>query len=204
MWVNQLSLSHTSSRFWLCSELVERVDMKRSAWLVAGSLSRRRFCPMAAVNIWKRLLTLLLTLKSIPEYNCNLKMSFVKIDENSDFSYHNLPYGVFSTPDNVSDSSWWLFTCLSPAVWKCVDCKLWRDTFIRIPNVYNLMYATLLSFWHESGSMCREVISYVFLRPFSPDIELVLLLEIRYWTWVWSSHSSMDPPCLRARMCSTR
>ncbi|XP_062327846.1 fumarylacetoacetase isoform X2 [Osmerus eperlanus] len=55
---------------------------------------------MAAVNIWKRLLTLLLTLKSIPEYNCNLKMSFVKVDGNSDFSYHNLPYGVFSTPDN--------------------------------------------------------------------------------------------------------
>uniref|UniRef100_A0A674A2G8 Fumarylacetoacetase n=1 Tax=Salmo trutta TaxID=8032 RepID=A0A674A2G8_SALTR len=27
-------------------------------------------------------------------------MSFVKIDEKSDFSYHNLPYGVFSTPDN--------------------------------------------------------------------------------------------------------
>ncbi|CAB1339048.1 unnamed protein product [Coregonus sp. 'balchen'] len=55
---------------------------------------------MAAVNIWNRLLTLLLTLESIPEYNCNLKMSFVKVDEKSDFSYHNLPYGVFSTPDN--------------------------------------------------------------------------------------------------------
>lgn len=55
---------------------------------------------MAAVNIWKRLLTLLLTLKSFPEYNCNLKMSFIKVDEKSDFSYHNLPYGVFSTPDN--------------------------------------------------------------------------------------------------------
>ncbi|KAM4602723.1 fumarylacetoacetase [Polymixia lowei] len=27
-------------------------------------------------------------------------MSFVKINEKSDFSYHNLPYGVFSTPDN--------------------------------------------------------------------------------------------------------
>uniref|UniRef100_A0A4W5PGQ6 Fumarylacetoacetase n=1 Tax=Hucho hucho TaxID=62062 RepID=A0A4W5PGQ6_9TELE len=27
-------------------------------------------------------------------------MSFVKIDAQSDFSYHNLPYGVFSTPDN--------------------------------------------------------------------------------------------------------
>uniref|UniRef100_A0A8C8ME61 Fumarylacetoacetase n=1 Tax=Oncorhynchus tshawytscha TaxID=74940 RepID=A0A8C8ME61_ONCTS len=27
-------------------------------------------------------------------------MSFVKIDEKSDFSYHNLPYGVFSTPEN--------------------------------------------------------------------------------------------------------
>lgn len=29
-------------------------------------------------------------------------MSFVKVEEKSDFSYHNLPYGVFSTPDNVS------------------------------------------------------------------------------------------------------
>lgn len=57
---------------------------------------------MAAVNIWKKLLTLLFTLESIPEYNCNFKMSFVKIDEKSDFSYHNLPYGVFSTPENVS------------------------------------------------------------------------------------------------------
>ncbi|XP_076143478.1 fumarylacetoacetase [Alosa pseudoharengus] len=55
---------------------------------------------MAAVNIWKRLLALLLTLKSIPEYNCNLKMSFIKVDEESDFSFHNLPYGVFSTVDN--------------------------------------------------------------------------------------------------------
>ncbi|KAL1007488.1 hypothetical protein UPYG_G00087470 [Umbra pygmaea] len=55
---------------------------------------------MAAVNIWKRLLTLLLTLKSISEYNCNLNMSFVKVDEKSDFSYHNLPYGVFSTTAN--------------------------------------------------------------------------------------------------------
>lgn len=61
---------------------------------------------MAAVNIWKRLLALLLTLKSIPEYNCNLKMSFIKVDEESDFSFHNLPYGVFSTADNVSVLKW--------------------------------------------------------------------------------------------------
>uniref|UniRef100_A0A4W4FZI7 Fumarylacetoacetase n=1 Tax=Electrophorus electricus TaxID=8005 RepID=A0A4W4FZI7_ELEEL len=27
-------------------------------------------------------------------------MSYIKVDANSDFSYHNLPYGVFSTPDN--------------------------------------------------------------------------------------------------------
>uniref|UniRef100_A0AAR2KGP5 Fumarylacetoacetase n=1 Tax=Pygocentrus nattereri TaxID=42514 RepID=A0AAR2KGP5_PYGNA len=27
-------------------------------------------------------------------------MSFIKVDESSDFSYHNLPYGVFSTRDN--------------------------------------------------------------------------------------------------------
>lgn len=29
-------------------------------------------------------------------------MSFIKVDPVSDFSFHNLPYGVFSTPDNVS------------------------------------------------------------------------------------------------------
>uniref|UniRef100_A0A674A4C7 Fumarylacetoacetase n=1 Tax=Salmo trutta TaxID=8032 RepID=A0A674A4C7_SALTR len=33
-------------------------------------------------------------------------MSFVKIDEKSDFSYHNLPYGVFSTPDNLNRFSY--------------------------------------------------------------------------------------------------
>ncbi|XP_074523088.1 fumarylacetoacetase [Halichoeres trimaculatus] len=27
-------------------------------------------------------------------------MSFIKVDPESDFSFHNLPYGVFSTPDN--------------------------------------------------------------------------------------------------------
>ncbi|XP_029903451.1 fumarylacetoacetase [Myripristis murdjan] len=27
-------------------------------------------------------------------------MSFIKVDAKSDFSFHNLPYGVFSTPDN--------------------------------------------------------------------------------------------------------
>ncbi|KAJ8247610.1 hypothetical protein GJAV_G00248270 [Gymnothorax javanicus] len=52
------------------------------------------------VCIWKRLLAILLALKTIPELNCNLKMSFIKVDERSDFSFHNLPYGVFSTPDN--------------------------------------------------------------------------------------------------------
>uniref|UniRef100_A0A672PBK0 Fumarylacetoacetase n=1 Tax=Sinocyclocheilus grahami TaxID=75366 RepID=A0A672PBK0_SINGR len=55
---------------------------------------------MSQVNIWKRLLALLVTLRSISEYDCNFKMSFVKVEEKSDFSYHNLPYGVFSTPDN--------------------------------------------------------------------------------------------------------
>ncbi|XP_056134822.1 fumarylacetoacetase [Lampris incognitus] len=54
---------------------------------------------MASVNIWKRLLALLL-LGSATEHNCTSTMSFVKVDEKSDFSYHNLPYGVFSTPDN--------------------------------------------------------------------------------------------------------
>ncbi|XP_067349839.1 fumarylacetoacetase isoform X3 [Channa argus] len=27
-------------------------------------------------------------------------MSFIKVDETSDFSFHNLPYGIFSTPDD--------------------------------------------------------------------------------------------------------
>uniref|UniRef100_A0A8C9XIR6 Fumarylacetoacetase n=1 Tax=Sander lucioperca TaxID=283035 RepID=A0A8C9XIR6_SANLU len=27
-------------------------------------------------------------------------MSFIKVDASSDFSFHNLPYGIFSTPDN--------------------------------------------------------------------------------------------------------
>lgn len=57
---------------------------------------------MAAGNIWKALLTLLLTLKSARELNCKFQMSFIKIDKNSDFSFYNLPYGVFSTTDNVS------------------------------------------------------------------------------------------------------
>ncbi|XP_016369465.1 fumarylacetoacetase-like [Sinocyclocheilus rhinocerous] len=55
---------------------------------------------MSQVNIWMRLLALLFILRSISEYDCNFKMSFVKVEEKSDFSYHNLPYGVFSTPDN--------------------------------------------------------------------------------------------------------
>lgn len=58
---------------------------------------------MAAGNIWKALLTLLLTLKSVREFNCRSNMSFIKVDKTSDFSFHNLPYGVFSTPDNVSE-----------------------------------------------------------------------------------------------------
>lgn len=57
---------------------------------------------MSQLGIWKKLLALLFTLRSISEYHCNFKMSFVKVEEKSDFSYHNLPYGVFSTPDNVS------------------------------------------------------------------------------------------------------
>ncbi|XP_041796685.1 fumarylacetoacetase [Chelmon rostratus] len=28
-------------------------------------------------------------------------MSFIKVDATSDFSFHNLPYGIFSTPDNT-------------------------------------------------------------------------------------------------------
>uniref|UniRef100_A0AAY4ECH9 Fumarylacetoacetase n=1 Tax=Denticeps clupeoides TaxID=299321 RepID=A0AAY4ECH9_9TELE len=46
------------------------------------------------------LLVLLLSLKTVPERRCNVDMSFVKIEEDSDFSMHNLPFGVFSTRDN--------------------------------------------------------------------------------------------------------
>ncbi|XP_066557603.1 fumarylacetoacetase isoform X2 [Amia ocellicauda] len=56
---------------------------------------------MAAVtHICKSLLFVLLTLRIIPQQHCNYKMSFIKVDETCDFSIHNLPYGVFSTPDN--------------------------------------------------------------------------------------------------------
>ncbi|XP_067257148.1 fumarylacetoacetase-like isoform X2 [Chanodichthys erythropterus] len=55
---------------------------------------------MSRLGIWKELLALLFTLRSVSEYHCNFTMSFVKVEEKSDFSYHNLPYGVFSTPDN--------------------------------------------------------------------------------------------------------
>nr|XP_006628683.1 PREDICTED: fumarylacetoacetase isoform X1 [Lepisosteus oculatus] len=56
---------------------------------------------MAAVtNIWEKLLIVLLTLRTLPLRHLNYTMSFIKVDEKSDFSFHNLPYGVFSTPDN--------------------------------------------------------------------------------------------------------
>jgi hypothetical protein len=32
-------------------------------------------------------------------------MSFLQIDPNSDFSYQNLPFGIFSTSQNVSLST---------------------------------------------------------------------------------------------------
>ena len=59
---------------------------------------------MAGVeNIWKALaLLLLVSWRSVPELNCCFEMSFIKVEEGSDFSYHNLPYGVFSTHDHVS------------------------------------------------------------------------------------------------------
>ncbi|KAG7252325.1 hypothetical protein CRUP_034306 [Coryphaenoides rupestris] len=55
----------------------------------------------SVVHIWKWLLALcLLVLDGVPEHHCCLKMSFVKVDPQSDFSYYNLPYGVFSTAQN--------------------------------------------------------------------------------------------------------
>lgn len=56
-------------------------------------------------NIWKglgSLLLLLVALRSAPESDSDFEMSFIKVSEESDFSYHNLPYGVFSTHNNVS------------------------------------------------------------------------------------------------------
>lgn len=33
--------------------------------------------------------------------SCKRKMSFIKVNTTSHFSYNNLPYGIFSTADNV-------------------------------------------------------------------------------------------------------
>lgn len=33
-----------------------------------------------------------------------IQMSFIPVDPNSDFSYENLPYGIFSTDDNVTET----------------------------------------------------------------------------------------------------
>ncbi|XP_056267993.1 fumarylacetoacetase isoform X1 [Pseudoliparis swirei] len=53
-------------------------------------------------NIWKCLLLLLIYSHSVVERNTTAKekMSFLKVDASSDFSFHNLPYGIFSTPDH--------------------------------------------------------------------------------------------------------
>ncbi|KAK1160785.1 fumarylacetoacetase-like [Acipenser oxyrinchus oxyrinchus] len=56
---------------------------------------------MAAVtNIWEWLVLMRLLLKILPVRYCCYNMSFIKVEENSDFPIHNLPYGIFSTPDN--------------------------------------------------------------------------------------------------------
>ncbi|MGH0162272.1 UNVERIFIED_CONTAM: hypothetical protein FKN15_042615 [Acipenser sinensis] len=56
---------------------------------------------MAAVtNIWEWLVLVLLLLKILHVRYCCYNMSFIKVEENSDFPIHNLPYGIFSTPDN--------------------------------------------------------------------------------------------------------
>lgn len=64
--------------------------------------SRSWACLMS--NIWKCLLLLLIYSHSVVERNTTAKekMSFLKVDASSDFSFHNLPYGIFSTPDHVS------------------------------------------------------------------------------------------------------
>ncbi len=96
--VGRFLLSHERTwRTW------RREDRRRRLWLARRFDARREAVTlMSPVNIWKRLLALLFTLRSISEHDCSFKMSFVKVEEKSDFSYHNLPYGVFSTPDNVS------------------------------------------------------------------------------------------------------
>lgn len=50
------------------------------------------------------------------------KMSFIKVDATSDFSYHNLPYGIFSTLDNVSA------VCLFPLGLQRGKTALFTDT----------------------------------------------------------------------------
>ena len=37
----------------------------------------------------------------LPLYQYSSTMSFLEVAEDSDFSYQNLPYGIFSTPSNV-------------------------------------------------------------------------------------------------------
>ncbi|XP_028678497.2 fumarylacetoacetase [Erpetoichthys calabaricus] len=53
-------------------------------------------------NTWnlKLLFLTLLSLQTGPESCRSCAMSFIKVDEKSDFPIQNLPYGVFSTPDN--------------------------------------------------------------------------------------------------------
>ncbi|XP_034773140.2 fumarylacetoacetase-like [Acipenser ruthenus] len=55
---------------------------------------------VAVTNIWEWLVLVLLLLKILPVSYCCYNMSFIKVEENSDFPIHNLPYGIFSTPDN--------------------------------------------------------------------------------------------------------
>ncbi|MGH0137110.1 UNVERIFIED_CONTAM: hypothetical protein FKN15_036554 [Acipenser sinensis] len=71
---------------------------------------------MAAVtNIWEWLVLVLLLLKILPVKYCCYNMSFIKVEENSDFPIHNLPYGIFSTPDNPTLNA---FMGLGHEAWK--------------------------------------------------------------------------------------
>lgn len=41
------------------------------------------------------------TLSGCVVYICKKKMSYIKVNATSHFSFNNLPYGIFSTTDNV-------------------------------------------------------------------------------------------------------
>lgn len=48
--------------------------------------------------------------RSIVHYCNGVTMSFIEVSANSDFPIQNLPYGVFSTKEDVSSTNYFIFT----------------------------------------------------------------------------------------------